>query len=258
MINRRHWASFQPIFRKAEPFSHVVIDDFWQQDIAEKLVSEFPAYDSPVWHSHYLNAIEDKKACNHWDKFPATTYQAFSYLNSPKFLDIVEDIAGAHKVYPDVGLHGGGWHCHHKGGKLNVHLDYSIHPKLQLERHYNLIVYMTPNWQSEWGGGLELWSHNADGSAKERVLTVENKFNRAVLFDTTQYSWHGLPDNLTCPEGINRQSMAVYYLTEPSEQADPRGKALFIPHKEQANDPEVLELIKKRSNTTTADQVYKK
>jgi Rps23 Pro-64 3,4-dihydroxylase Tpa1-like proline 4-hydroxylase len=223
------------------------------------LAAEFPAYDDPAWLFHYQNAIEDKKACNHWDRFPALTYRAFSYLNSAEFVKSVERIVGNYgQVLTDIGLHGGGWHCHHKGGKLNIHLDYSIHPKLKLERHYNLIVYMTPDWDPAWGGGLELWDHNPDGSAKCCARTIENRFNRAVLFDTTQHSWHGLPDNLNCPEGVNRQSMAVYYLTEPRAGIDTRGKALFVPHGEQAQDPEVLELIRRRSDLATATSVYRK
>jgi hypothetical protein len=141
---------------------------------------------------------------------------------------------------------------------LNVHVDYNIHPKLQLQRHYNLIVYITPNWQPEWGGGLELWSHNdATGGPKELVKLVENRFNRAVLFDTTQNSWHGLPADLNCPEGVVRQSLAVYYVTQPEQNANPRGKALFAPYKDQAQDPAIMELIQKRSQVQTADQVYK-
>jgi len=257
MITQHNWASLQEDFLKAQPFNHIIIDDFWTAEAAEALYSDYPDYNAPVWNAHYQNAIEDKKACNHWDKFPATTYKAFNYLNSQPFVDIIESVTGNTGIYADIGLHGGGWHCHSKGGKLNIHLDYSIHPKLQLERHYNLIVYMTPDWNPEWGGGLELWSHG-DAGPKERIVTVENRFNRAVLFDTTQYSWHGLPDDLTCPAGVYRRSMAVYYLTDPNTDADPRGKALFAPHKEQANDPAVLELIKQRSNTATAETVYKK
>jgi S-formylglutathione hydrolase FrmB len=77
------------------------------------------------------------------------------------------------------------------------------------------------------------------------------------LFDTTQNSWHGLPADLHCPEGIARQSLAVYYVTEPSAGADTRGKALFVPHGEQANDPAIMELIQKRSQVATAESVYK-
>lgn len=257
MINQHNWAGLKEQFLIGKPFNHIIIDDFWSAEVVEALANDYPDYNSPVWNAHYHNAIEDKKACNHWDKFPELTYRAFTYLNSQPFVNIIEQITGHANIHTDVGLHGGGWHCHHKGGKLNIHLDYSIHPKLQLERHYNLIVYMTPDWDSTWGGGLELWSHGSTGP-KELITTVENKFNRAVLFDTTQFSWHGLPDDLTCPEGVYRRSMAVYYLTNPAVDVDPRGKALFAPHKDQANDPAVLELIKQRSSIATAETVYKK
>ena len=258
-LTPRDWSALRTQFLAAQPFNHIIIDDFFVPEVAAALVKEFPDYDAPgVWNAHYYNAIEDKKACNHWDKFPASTYDTFHYLCGDDFENIVAEITGNPGVQSDVGLHGGGWHAHHKGGKLNVHLDYSIHPKLGLERHYNLIVYLTPNWQAEWNGGLELWSHDAQAQQpRERVHVVENRFNRAVLFDTTQHSWHGLPDDLNCPDGIARQSMAVYYVTEPVLGADPRGKALFAPHGEQSQDPEVMELIKKRSQVLTAADVYK-
>lgn len=234
-------------FKAGKPFNHIVIDNFWRPEIAQELVAEFPDYNSDVWTAHYHNPLEDKKACNHWDRFPKTTYQAFDYLNGDGFTNIVEHITDTWGIKNDVGLHGGGWHCHHKGGKLNIHLDYSIHPKLKLERHFNLIIYMTPNWNPKWGGGLEFWSSDENGKPIECSTTVENKFNRAVIFDTTQNSWHGLPEQLNCPEGINRQSLAIYYLTDPNSSADPRPRALYAPHKEQANDPEILEFIEKRS-----------
>ena len=257
-LNPRNWRALQDEFLSSKPFNHVVIDDFFLPEVADQLVAEFPAYDDPiVWNAHYNNPIENKKACNHWDKFPRTTYTAFHYLTSFEFENTVADITGNPGLQADVGLHGGGWHAHTTSGKLNIHLDYSIHPKLQLERHYNLIVYITPNWDPAWGGGLELWDHNEDGTPSTLARTVENRFNRAVLFDTTQQSWHGLPRDLNCPAGVMRRSMAVYYVTEPANKADTRSRALFVPHGAQADDPEILELIKKRSSEATAATVYK-
>jgi Rps23 Pro-64 3,4-dihydroxylase Tpa1-like proline 4-hydroxylase len=248
MINDQNWSELAERFRTAEPYPHVVIDNFWKPEVADQILAEFPEYESPKWNAHYNNPIEDKKAFNHWDNFKATSYKAFAYLNSEKFIDLLRQVTGTTAIYPDIGLHGGGFHGHHRGGKLNVHLDYNIHPKLQLQRKYNLIVYMTPNWQPEWNGGLGLWSHdNETGGPRDCVTTVENRFNRAVIFDTTCNSWHGLPESLMCPEDNMRRSMAIYYLTDPPAAADPRPRALFVPYKEQANDPEILELIKRRS-----------
>ena len=81
-------------------------------------------------------------------------------------------------------------------------------------------------------------------------------FNTALLFDTSQESWHGLPEPIMCPENITRNSLAVYYLSEPRENTVQRGKALFYPHKDQIDDPEVIELIRKRSSVIEAAKVY--
>jgi hypothetical protein len=243
------------------PFNHIVIDDFLDKKIVRDLEAEYPAWDDKMWYQHD-NLIEQKKALNHWDRFPAATYHVMSFFNSPEFIKSLELLTGIRGLQIDPGLHGGGWHGggwhgHTAGGKLNVHLDYSIHPKLGLERRLNLILYITSGWKPEWGGQLGLWAGTRDKMGKMGAQ-VDCLFNRAVLFDTTQNSWHGLPDAIRCPQGVIRKSLAVYYLSAPRSGAAQRGKALFAPHGKQRNDPAVLELIKKRSQVATAEKVYRK
>ena len=251
-----NWMQVKEQFKNSTPFNHVIIDNFFQPHIAEQLATEFPSYNNPGL-GFYDNAIENKKVLNKWDKFPKLTYQAFTYLAREEFVKNMRELIGEQNLWMDVGLNGGGWHMHGRGGKNNVHLDYNIHPKLREQRKLNIIVYMTPNWQPEWEGGLELWTHDPINYApKDLVKTVENKFNRAVIFDTTQNSWHGLPKEIKCPEGVVRQSLAAYYVRPAPLGADPRGKALFAPTKEQEGNPEIEQLIRERSNVATADKFH--
>jgi Rps23 Pro-64 3,4-dihydroxylase Tpa1-like proline 4-hydroxylase len=165
-------------------------------------------------------------------------------------VDQLEEIVGHKNVFADYSLHGGGIHSHGPTGKLNMHKDYYIHPKISLKRNYNIIVYMTPDWQPSWGGGLQLWSHN---SKTDRPLACESKydikFNRAILFNTTQNSWHGLPDPIACPEGLARRSLACYYLTKITneDEVEYRYRAKFVPNADQENDLSVKEFCDKRS-----------
>jgi 2-oxoglutarate-Fe(II)-dependent oxygenase superfamily protein len=249
------WAGLRSAFESAQPFAHVVIDDFFTPEIAEQLERDIPPFDDPAWW-HYSNPIEEKRTLNHWDRFPVTTYRAFAHLNA-EFLGPLAALTGIEDLRADAGLHGGGWHLHGRGGKLNVHLDYSVHPKLQLERRLNLIVYLTKGWDPAWGGALGLWTHDAQNEHPgDMVAAVECRFNRAVVFDTT-YSWHGLPEPITCPPGVYRKSLATYYLTPVREGASTRGKALFAPHGEQATDEEVLELIRQRADVEKAAKTYR-
>jgi hypothetical protein len=226
-----------------DPFPHLVIDEFLDERQALQLASDFPAFDSPAWHT-YDNAIEVKKTCNNWHTFTPALYRFFSDINSSESLCAFERLTKC-RLYPDIGLHGGGLHIHGMGGKLNTHLDYSIHPKLGRERRLNLIIYLNPDWQESWGGSLGLWRDDG-GKPGELVKSIAPVFNRAVIFDTTN-AWHGLPEPITCPEGQYRKSLAVYFLCDPREEAATRGRALFAPTEQQAQDREVLDLIDRRS-----------
>jgi hypothetical protein len=239
-------------FHNAEPFPYCVIDNFFTDRVAQQLSQEFPNSDSDVFNGNYFNKIEIKRTCNIWDRFPSTTYSVLQYLNGQEFLNFLTPLTNDIKLYADQGLHGGGWHIHPPGGKLNVHLDYSIHPKLKLQRNYNLLVYLNPNYQNSWGGELGLWT-SEDNKPKNLVKILEPKFNRGIIFDTTCNSWHGLEVPNNFPEGQDRKSIALYYLTDPPADVSIRGRALFSPSKEQENDQEVLDLIERRSKVTGQD-----
>lgn len=233
------------IFREATPFNYLVIDNFFEDSLANKIAEEFPSINSEFWFE-YNNAIEVKKACDMWCKFPKSIYKAIFDLTSNKFVDYLSDLVGR-KLYADYGLNGGGIHAMGRGGKLNPHLDYNIHPKLGLQRKLNIIIYLTKDWNTEWGGAIELWSHNEETNRPNKIeKKVDCLFNRALLFDTTQNSWHGISEELNCPEGISRNSIAIYYMCEPIAGAEDRGKALFAPTEKQKGDQSVEELIQKR------------
>lgn len=244
-------------YRTATPFNHAVIDKFFESDTAEGLESEFPSYGSEKWHV-YSNAIEEKKTANVWNYFPGLTYKVFSYLCSSEFTAALSKFCGV-RLYPDIGLHGGGWHIHSHGGNLNPHLDYSLHPKLGLQRKINIIVYLSSGLRSEHGGQLGLWDHDPEKHLPGKLVReVEPIFNRAIIFDTTQNSWHGMSRPLVVPEGIYRKSLAIYYLCEPPAGVDKRAKALFAPRGDQEGNQEIQELIRKRSDVSQAELVYRK
>ena len=256
MINLENLHQGLQSFRGTSPFDHCVIDGFFEEDAARALSEEFPDYDSDEWY-FYDNAVEHKKALNNWEKFPRYTYQAFTVLQSPVVTAALEQALGE-PIYVDHGLNGGGWHMHGAGGNLNPHLDYSIHPKMELERVLNIIVYLSPELQPQHGGHLGLWAHDeANKAPGELVKEVEPRFNRAIIFNTTQNSWHGMSRQLNVPAGVHRKSLAIYYMRDPAEGADKRGRALFAPREGQRGDQAVLETIRLRSNVATSSNVYR-
>ena len=205
-VNLQHMERAFASFHHAVPFDHCVVEDFIVPEWLAQIESEFLAFDSPKWFV-YKNAIEEKKALNDWHTFPPATYRFFHYLNSAGFVELLSALAGK-PLYADDGLNGGGWHIHGPGGNLNPHLDYNIHPKLGLQRKINIIIYVSPEMREEYGGHLGLWNHDVETSRPGKLLKeIAPKFNRAVIFDTTQNSWHGMSRPLTQPLHIYRKSL---------------------------------------------------
>lgn len=129
MLNHHNLDSYFKRFNQQHPFSYCVVDNFFTEEHAKRLSNEFPDFEDSKWHQ-YNNQIEIKKVSNNWNLFPKTTYETFTYLNSLEFTSLLSELTGINVLLPDAGLNGGGWHIHAHGGKLNPHLDYSLHPKI--------------------------------------------------------------------------------------------------------------------------------
>ncbi len=227
----------------SKPYNHIVLDNFFNDEVANEISTCFPSFSDKIWFE-YSNPIENKLASDDIRNFPPIIASAIHFLNSSEFISIVEDLTSIKKLASDPYMHGGGLHCSKKGGKLDIHLDYSIHPKLKLERRINLIIYMTKEWNNEWGGAFEMW--NSDISKCEKM--VYPKFNRAVIFNTDDLSFHGHPDPLLCPENVSRNSIALYYLTEQRSNISSRPRARFFKRPNDPDDKELEEFRIKRSS----------
>ena len=118
------------------------------------------------------------------------------------------------------------------------HIDFNYHPKSRAHRRLNLIVYLNREWEESWGGVLELsedpW--NADCAPSLRVLPL---FNRAVIFETNEESWHGFP-RIRFPEDrkdLTRRSFAIYLYTKerPAEEVASPHSTVYVPDPPSSN-----------------------
>ncbi|WP_162625617.1 2OG-Fe(II) oxygenase, partial [Mycolicibacterium llatzerense] len=102
------------------------------------------------------------------------------------------------------------------GGFLKVHADFNRHHRLNLDRRLNGLLYLNKDWEESWGGHIQLWDRDMQHCV-QKSLPI---FNRFLLFATTDFSYHGHPDPLTCPPHRARRSMALYYYTNgrPDEE----------------------------------------
>ena len=108
---------------------------------------------------------------------------------------------------------------------MKVHVDFNKHKKMHLDRRLNLLIYLNKDWQEEYGGHFELWNQEMTGCEK-KVLPI---FNRCVIFNTSDFSYHGHPNPLDCPEDRTRKSLALYYYSNgrPAEEISEKHTTVF-------------------------------
>ena len=216
-------------FRDASPFRHVVIDDFLEASLAERLLAEFPAFDPA--RAIDENGAVGNKAVHEDLRALGPAFLAFDDLaQSANFLSLVSAITGIPRLLHDPLHVGGGTHENRDRQALDAHVDFNRHPVTHHHRRLNLIVYLNHGWLDEWGGVLEL--HRDPRSADDEVVRVSPRFNRAVIFETTEHSWHGF-STIRLPEDQrdrSRRSVALYFYSEqrPADELADTHSTIYV------------------------------
>jgi len=208
-------------------FHYTMFEGFFDPAAAESIYAGYPTVSDGRWDG--TTYIDQK------NKFQKTVFEpdsvfdnVFRELNSEVFLRWLEEITGIKDLLADQDLFGGGLHQSIAGAFLNVHVDYNIHPKTKLHRRLNVLVYMNKDWREEYEGHLELW----DFSNNKKILLAKYAptFNRCVIFETNEISFHGHPKPLKAPAGINRKSIATYYYSEtrPAHEISGEHNTIYV------------------------------
>jgi hypothetical protein len=230
-------AEIQGEFQQAKPFRHVAIDDFLLSDRCESLLRDFPAFDEKSATNEH--GLIGRKAVVERVSGISPSYKAFyEYINSPAFLDAMSRLTGIHDLIADKTLFGGGTHDNLDGQRLNVHVDFNIDVRNMLHRRINLLLYLNKEWEEAWGGAIELHSdpHNV---AVDEVASFLPLFNRAVIFETNEYSWHGF-ERITLPadrQHLSRKSFSIYLYTKdrPADEVVAPHTTFYVPQPLPAN-----------------------
>ncbi|MBR0740751.1 2OG-Fe(II) oxygenase [Bradyrhizobium liaoningense] len=242
---RRQADAWAEQYRDNQPFPHIGIDTFFDDEVIRKVAAEFPGEFESSWNRTFLDAgayEEQKLGLDRFEDFPPYIQQFVSSLNSRLFLDFLERLTGIEGLISDPYLVGGGLHMIPRGGRLAIHADFNKHKKLRLDRRLNLLVYLNHDWKQEWGGALELW--DKDVKAKQKAYFPIA--NRIVVFSTTDTAYHGHPDPLTSPKGKYRKSIALYYYTNgrPEDEMSEDHTTIFKMRPGEVRRRTSLEVIK--------------
>jgi Rps23 Pro-64 3,4-dihydroxylase Tpa1-like proline 4-hydroxylase len=198
-------------FQNAKPLPFFCIDNFLRPDFAEEVWASFPSYEQAREVGKSFKGVNEKGKVQVTD--PNTFAEPVRRLNdalaSQEFLDLLSYVTGMPNLLADDQLVGGGIHQTGPRGHLDVHVDFNYIKERDLHRRLNILIYFNKNWDPDWGGNIELW----DQDVKHCAQSFSPIFNRCVVFETNEISYHGVTA-VRCPEGVSRKSFAAYYYTK--------------------------------------------
>ena len=195
-------------YRSAKPFPHLVLKDFFSENLLDRVVQELPALGGATWIRHDDDNMRQFNLRSALDLGEAGS-QLVAFLHSARFLYFLSEITGIWELLPDPYLQGAGYHLIPRGGRFDVHVDRNMAYATGLVRRLSLLIYLNKDWKHEYGGQLELWSK--DGKRSE--VAIEPTFNHMAIFEITDENYHGVPSVVKCPKGRSRNCFVAYYHT---------------------------------------------
>lgn len=196
-------------YQSAEPFPNIYFENFFNPAVLDAVLDEFPNLEGKD-DIRYHTPNEIKLASKGERRFGTVTKAFTHFLNSEPFLLFLQELTGIEETLtPDPYFEGGGFHQTKPGGFLKIHADFNKHRQTGLDRRLNVLVYLNKDWKEEYGGHFELWNRDMT-KCEKKILPA---FNTMAMFTTSDFSYHGLPNPLTCPPDRSRKSLALYFYT---------------------------------------------
>lgn len=218
-------------FQTAQPFRFTVLDNFLQVQHCEQLLADFPPFQDKFAineHGH----VGGKAVVEQVNEISPFYWDFYEYINSDEFLKAMSEMTGIPDLIADPTLFGGGTHDNRDGQGLDIHVDFNIDERRSLHRRLNLLIYLNKEWDPVWGGNIELHS-DPKNPDKNEVFSSPPLFNRALIFETNERSWHGF-GRIQLPgdkKHLSRKSFSIYLYTKdrPAEEIVAPHTTFYLP-----------------------------
>lgn len=210
-------------YQSGEPYHHICIDNFLPEPVIAQVCKDLDTL--PDAESSFSRAQENLKSSYNPDRLPEYSRNLFHAFNSRAFILFLEDMTGITGLIPDPYFIGAGIHKTLNGGHLDIHADFNVHGHMRVERRLNVLIYLNPDWQEDWGGSFEVW----DKQMTTKMASFVPTYNRMVCFSTGSDTFHGNPEPVNHPDGKPRQSIALYYYTATWDDTRVAHSTLFKP-----------------------------
>lgn len=172
-------------FAMKDRINSCYLDDLLNENDAIEIYNAFPNKEELL----QLKDIREHKYVGiQLNKYNHILEEIIYAFQDTRVVNLIAEITGFEKLMADEYLYAAGFSLMECGCFLNPHLDNSHDKDIKNYRVLNLLYYVTPDWQENYGGNLELW----DKGLKKPCRTIHSKFNRLVIMVTNKTSLHSV------------------------------------------------------------------
>jgi len=221
-----------PEWKKSKNLGYpkAVVDNFLDENICLSIYDECINAPKGGW-TVFTRADSRMEEFNDLLHTPIAHKVVYNTLYSGEFIYELEQLTGIVGLLPDPHLVGAGFSIIRNNSTLAPHYDFNWNDRLRLHRKLTGIIFITPNWKSEYGGHNLTWDQNPELVEKAKIVDrVEPIFNRLLLTENfTRGPIHSVsqvkhPDNF-----LGRCALRFFYYISTSEHNpdDPPHKSIY-------------------------------
>ena len=186
--------------------SYFFLDDLLPEDLAYEIYEAFPKNDDNFIKKKSFR--EQKRTLTNLAEAQTILGDVTRVFQAPSIIELISEYVGMANLSSDPSLYAGGLSMMFNGDFLNPHIDNSHDADRKKYRRLNLLFYITPDWKLENGGNFELWD-----SKVHYPVTIHSRFNRLVVMETNDTSWHSVSPVLS---DQTRCCVSNYYFSDNS------------------------------------------
>lgn len=218
-----------------KPFRYTTIDNFFSKESCDRFSKSYPDSNDNRWYRfrdtfHGEDNVFEKgmMGISNIEQLPSIGLEIINELNSDEFLDVLKKITDLNLIQDAHNKIGqwAGMRAMLPGGYQSIHSDARKHPHLGIEKRITLVGYLNKDWAPDHKGYTEIW----DNKMTKCMDKVAPLFNRVLLFENTDKSYHGVPE-----VNAYRKSYLTSYLLESDDFNETRPKARFVKRPNEQN-----------------------
>jgi Rps23 Pro-64 3,4-dihydroxylase Tpa1-like proline 4-hydroxylase len=236
------------------------IDNFLENNNALICQNEILNSNLNDW-DRYNNCFEQKNTFRDKYNFPENVNNLFNKFTSSDFIDKLNHLTEL-KIVNDENRIFWGIHLFNHNDKLDIHVDAGRDLKTGYIKALTIGIYLSYNWSEQNGGYLEFWEGDKSNIDSPKIYKCKEKFlpifNRFIIFENNDMSWHGSPEPCICNNNEKRIFITLSYLSNEQNNLfeNKRFKAYFVKRPNDPDDEEKDKMRILRSNAETCKYVY--